>query len=93
VNGSVRTRQTPGEGNDLFRAPVFRPGGRGCSLLHRDVHPEKGWKIGNDRIGGFEVKGVQITNTSKAAHTVFFAMKVLKGSNMLAAIDCSTSAA
>ena len=51
---------------------------------------KKGWKVGNDGSGGFEAKNVRITNTSKESDTVFFTLKVLKGNNVLANIDCNT---
>jgi hypothetical protein len=50
----------------------------------------KGWKIGNDGDGGFEVKGVTVTNTSKESDTVDFTMKVIMGKKVLASIDCTT---
>jgi hypothetical protein len=50
----------------------------------------KGWSIGKDDLGGYEAQKVVVENSSDVSDTVFFTMKVLKGSKVLGSIDCNT---
>ena len=44
-----------------------------------------------DPLGDFTVQAFRIKNTSDAPDTGFFTISVLKGNNVLATLDCSTS--
>ena len=49
-----------------------------------------GWKIANDGLGDFTVKGLKVTNNRDKQDSALVVMKLWKGKEVLALADCST---
>ena len=49
-----------------------------------------GWKIANDGLGDFTVKGLKVTNNRDKQDSALVEMKLWKGKEVLALADCST---